>query len=819
MRRILIIFLSLLSIIESQAARQEENISQMIVSLHHEYKLKWNEINQNRAIDQSQLHKIDSILNSYNENSKQSLMVLYSTDSKSFQEIASASQNAINLYDRFAYRTTIYTSMLDDYRQNYLYQDSLLKVLNSIDVSTLSQQARKLYPELTMYIECVKSYDNQILCELVAKDSLYIETSKRINQIKELYQHKYEILRNEVLSDFGDNIFDIVSDWAGYLKRMNQKLDEQLSINEDFINRANEIGLLQAIAESLDGNEFSSWGSVRIVIISVMIIELLVLAFLLSILICFLRWAIKKILNLKFWVRTSWNNAVTKLLHRINYVNGTKTLVILTLWLNVILWILFFIIFDDGEDDNGVIASVAVQTLYFFALLAFIITFCVLHYSGKQTLRSLAVCIPSLISFIYSLFGIIVVMPDEEIIIESTILSVILFVIQSFIYWITRRHLDDLMVRISQLSMIFLGGSMIVALLGLQFLSTLIVVFWCCFMVCSILLSLSKKALYTSIKKYDISEQSIKHNWWILILGKVLYPMAWIYAVLISCRIACRIYSLNDFVNHLLNTYFITPLGNISLNVNLMIFICWNILIAAYLSSILYQLVAHYYKSKNVDNWKDSTFFNQSVIRFVVWGVAIINIMVCMGFNLEWVGYCMAGISTGLGFASREILENLIYGLTLRNGQLKIGDWIICEGLRGQIKNIGLLSTKMECDDGSVITFTNSRLFSMSYQNITLNNGYELLHTEFGVNIGEDLDKLRKMIIDEYAENENYDKTRPISLRIKNITNGQVDLDFCVWVPASDISRLASFNKEYVYNILNSNGIKYPYTFIEVSNV
>lgn len=796
------------------AARQEQSISKMVTSLHHEYKLKWEGIRKNRQKVRQELLKMDTLINRCCDDSRQCAITVYSTDDNSFQDMAFASQNALAQYRDFGRWTSSYTSMLRDYRLAAHRQDSLRKVLTGLDTSRLTPKARKILPGAIALVDSIQGYNTGVLRHLDGLYPRYRDAYHRFEQATKTCERKYEIIRSNVLYNLNDNIIDIVADWDGYIRRMDESKELRWSIDDS----RNVNGTLSSISQG-EADNMSEWGAMRIVGVCIILIAFVVVAVFVALAVCLIRWILKRLLMLRFWSRTRLADVVANVLNGIRYVSGIRYFALVSVWTNVIEWILIY--FTANGDNNGgadVGDSLLAEIFYFNSLVAIITTFFMLRYSRREFWRSLFVCIPTLLAALYSFFSVVMVMPDAEIVVEVPFVTMGLFVLQLLIWWRCHRHLDEMMARISVLSLIFLGLSMVIALLGLQYLSTMVVAFWCSFMLCMIILKSSKHFLDRLIEKHRLADRTVKRTWWIPVFNRVLYPMAWVYAVLWSCQMACIIYSLDGLLSQLLHTYFKTPLGNISINIDLLIFICWNILLAAYLSKIIYQFVDYYHRTNGNESWKDTSILNQNTIRILVWGLAIVNVMIRMGFSMQWVGYCMAGVSTGLGFASREILENLIYGITLRNGQLKIGDWIVCEGIRGQIKSIGLLSTRMESVEGSVITFTNGRLLNMNYENITLNHGYELLHTHFSIVNGEDIEKVRRLLIDGYKHYDCYDKGRQITVYFRQIDNSQIDLDFRVWIPAADRIRLTAFNLEYVYRTLHENGIRYPYPYMEIHN-
>ena len=45
------------------------------------------------------------------------------------------------------------------------------------------------------------------------------------------------------------------------------------------------------------------------------------------------------------------------------------------------------------------------------------------------------------------------------------------------------------------------------------------------------------------------------------------------------------------------------------------------------------------------------------------------------------VGRCDGRTVNGIGFAMKDILENIYYGISLMAGRIKIGDYIICDDI------------------------------------------------------------------------------------------------------------------------------------------
>ena len=139
------------------------------------------------------------------------------------------------------------------------------------------------------------------------------------------------------------------------------------------------------------------------------------------------------------------------------------------------------------------------------------------------------------------------------------------------------------------------------------------------------------------------------------------------------------------------------------------------------------------------------------------------------------------------------------------------GGRIECDGVRGKVKNINYQSTLVETNDGSVIAFLNSQLFTKNFKNMTRNHGYEMAKITVGVAYGSEIDKVRKMIIERISKLNCYDPNKGVQVLFQNFGESSVDLLVVVWVRVfSQVADIALV-KENIYAVLNENGIEIPF--------
>ena len=134
-----------------------------------------------------------------------------------------------------------------------------------------------------------------------------------------------------------------------------------------------------------------------------------------------------------------------------------------------------------------------------------------------------------------------------------------------------------------------------------------------------------------------------------------------------------------------------------------------------------------------VGNWlsavltKTDKTFDTSIVRL---GTRIVSAMAALGIVIHGIsaaGVPVYGIIAGFGvgglavaLAAKPTLENILAGVILfLDGSIKVGDTIDSNPLSGTVEDIGMRSTRIRAEDGSLITVTNSELADRVIRNIS----------------------------------------------------------------------------------------------------
>ena len=401
----------------------------------------------------------------------------------------------------------------------------------------------------------------------------------------------------------------------------------------------------------------------------------------------------------------------------------------------------------------------------------------------------------------------------------------------------------------SWISFIVMAVSTVMAWMGYTLMSVQVLIWW--IMLLTLIQTIT--VIYDLLHKYEDknipSDADVRRTWFFDALYKMVIPIAATFSVALSIYWAARVFDLTQWCERIFRYKFVNQPGLIVLSLERILFCVALAFVFHYLIYLFiqgYQLwkqnraeakaISAFERENDVDGVVDietvvqddptakakvkaaskAVTLSMNIIKYIGWGIYIYIVLVTLQVSRTGITFILTGLSTGIGFAMKDTLENLFYGLSLMNGRVKIGDVIECDGVRGKVSNINYQSTLVETIDGSVIAFLNSQLFTKNFKNMTRNHGYEMAKITVGVAYGSKIDAVRQMIIERISQLDCYDPKKGVQVLFQNFGESSVDLLVIVWVrvasQAADIARV----KESIYGALNDNGIEIPFPQADV---
>ncbi len=113
-----------------------------------------------------------------------------------------------------------------------------------------------------------------------------------------------------------------------------------------------------------------------------------------------------------------------------------------------------------------------------------------------------------------------------------------------------------------------------------------------------------------------------------------------------------------------------------------------------------------------------------SLLRFFsfysLYFLLIASLLSWLGFNMTALLGAAGVFGVAIGFASQTTVSNIISGIFLMLEQsLNVGDLIGCDGVRGRIQEVGLLSVTLKTINNTIIRVPNEQLLKTTVTNFS----------------------------------------------------------------------------------------------------
>ncbi len=706
-------------------------------------------------------------------------------------------------------------------------KDSLLEVRDSMQENSLmllshdepgeTEKTEPLYlsgQQLKDREDCLKfaitlrENLQQFLEKLDAENTYYKSVSGKVEELNLFAKSRYKLLQDNIFKNGGDNYFKILKTLPIQLFRAKSAMDTKY--------------------KPFEGHErtFSEWRGAPVLFISVFLVFYLTISLLISYVV--LRWLLPK----------RWRGDDFKLKRRmLNNVVG------------ICLFAVIVMIVRSSIQRNFVQMGTA-QIINMAWLMEVIFLSLYIRLKGEQMRHAAIIYMPlMLLAFVVILFRIVLI-PNQVV---NLIFPPVLL---GFCIWqwrVSKHHREQL----PMLDIMYMHATSMVMVIacvaswaGFSLLAVQIMIWWT-FQLAAIMtvtciydlmemyeerILFSKLSMGLKEKKAngeDITDdlkllrKKIKHGdyisvTWIYDLFKLtLVPIIGVASVFFSIYWASRVFEMTSLCETFFRMDIVNQKNLIRISLDRLSIVAALWFVFRYLNYGLRGFYCHYRRKMLAENETLNLTLARNVIGILCWGIYFIIVLVVLEVPREGISIVGAGLATGLGFAMQSILENFFYGISLMTGRIHVGDYIECDGIAGKVESITYQSTQIVTEDGCVIAFMNSALFSKNFKNMTRNHRYELIKIPIGVAYGTNVEEVRKMLIEALMPvclEKNADgqsitnvEEQPLKVSFVNFGDSSVDLAVCIWMLVEEKLALTGRVKEIIYNTLNANNIEIPF--------
>lgn len=783
MKRILFVIFALVAfVLPSDAVLKEANLDTTLYILRTEltqYHLNLEE--QNKGLKKQQ-QEIIKELKTINEQSNEISLMLYSQKNGYIFDMAYACSQATELYSDFQQKTAPFRRMIKENNQEVARFDSLMDNLSNMETRFLSKNAAMNRNVCLTLAANIRRQLKEGQTQTEDYQRIYNIFEARLKGLNDYAIKRYADIQGHIFNNKGDNYPKILLELGQNIREMTQSVSEKYK----------PVG-------NLNKSIVSQW-DVRVIFFLFMLIGVYML---ISIVLNFItiRIIVTRLMRLG-----KFQNIQEKFLEKRSSIMSAMTIVTFAIILGIIRMVVKqnFIIMS----SNLLVEYAWLQGVILFSLL--------IRVSGEQIKNAYRIYLPLLaITFLVIAFRIVLI-PNALLSLIFPPILILCSIWQFHMTWKLRRKVPKIDMFYSNVSLGIFIASVIASLIGYILLSVMLLTWWTMLLTCILTLTCLRDCLDDYAKRHNYDQLALHKKWLYRLVQEVIIPIIGVLSILISIYWAADIFNLSDTTMDIFN-YKLKISDIIAFS---LIDITWVVslwILFKYLNSTVCEGLRIRFETNDPSTADSKYMMTKNVMQVLVWGLWLLTSIKICHISSTWFVYVSTGLSTGIGFAMKDILENIYYGISLMAGRIKLGDYIICDGVRGRVSKISYTSTMIDATDGAVIAFQNSQLFTKNYKNMTRNHGYELDILEVGVAYGTNVAEVKKLLIDELMGLDCIYHEKGVKVVLKSFDDSCITLKILVWVNV--LTQYADDGKimETIYDIFNEHGIEIPFPQREVT--
>lgn len=777
-RLYIIILLMVAFVLPSNAVLKEASLDTTLYMLRTEltnYHIDLEK--QNQAAKAQQLAVIQELISIVKQADQNSIM-LYSQRNGYIFDMTYACHEATEQFKKFKSKAVPFRQMIKKNNVEVARFDSLINYLYGMNTMFLSEEAQvNRNVDLTLAVNIRRQLVEKQK-QLQAYVQAYDRTDRKLQALNNYANRRYEDIQNSIFNNGGDNYLRILRNFS-----MNYK-EAKTSVTEKY--------------KPVPGM-MSQW-DVRIIFILFGII---------------IFWGLISIFLNLFTIRI----VITQLMKHGMFENRKESFMAkrpcLIMAMTVVTFAVILGIVRMAVTQNFVIMASQLLVEYSW-LVGVILVSILLRVDNDKIKNTFRIYSPlMLVGFIVIVFRIILIPNDLVNLIFPPVL-----LLCALWQWnvIGRKHNQVLRTdkTYAFISLAVFAVSTIFAWTGFTLLAVQLIIWWTMQLTCVLTITCCEGWLSVYAKRKKLADKAITDKWLYRFIYKVLLPISGVLSFIISIYWAADVFNMSDTTWEIFNKDYIKT-SNFTASLFSISEVACLYFLFNYINITSVDFMRHHFEKADPRSAASKIVMFKNVMQVIIWGIWLMIALNVFQVGKSWLLAIFAGLSTGLGFASKDILENIYYGISLMMGRVKVGDYIICDGTRGKVSSISYTSTMLEATDGSVIAFQNSQLFSKNYKNMTKNHGYELDILEVGIAYGSNVKEVKQILIDALIKLDCIYQDKGVKVLLKSFDDSCITLRIVVWVNVLTQAIDDATIMECIYDTLNDHNIEIPFPQREIT--
>ncbi len=765
MRRILIILTALLTAISSQAVLKEKDLPQTLQILRKELTTYHRELSQMLEQSRRQSEAVRNSLIETLKSSNQNSLMLYSQKQDYVFDLTYACHEATEHYQKFQKQQLPFKAFISRADNDIARYDSLITSLRKMPVNMLDEQARTDRNVCLTLASNIRNSLDENRATLQEYIRYYNMAEQHLSHLNDYAQKRYNDIQTSIFRNGGENYFTILKDLKAYVAKT-----------------------VVTVKKKYQPNEYSQWDS---------------------------RWIFGLLVSIIFYaiVASALNFAAIRYVvpRRLRTAEFLKKRACITMATTTVTFAVILGLAMALTKQNFVLMASNLLVNYAW-LLGVILFSLLLRVKGRQIKSAFRIYTP-LIAMGFVVFAFRIILIPSELV--NLLFPPILLVCALWQWSVISRHnkkvpRSDMFY--TYISLVVFIASVVCSWIGYTLLAVQVLIWWIMQLTCILTITCISQYLKLYSIRHRFSEKPVTQTWHYDLMYQVVLPTMSVGSLMLSIWWAADVFNLSDICWKIFNYKFIERENFQVSIIKITIVICmWFFF--SWLSKTILRLLHLHFQMKDPSTADSRTVMAKNVIQIVIWGSWLLLSLSLLHISVSWLLAITGGLSTGIGFASKNIIENIFYGASLMTGRIKVGDWIEVNGTMGKVANISYTSTVIESLYGEIITFQNSQLFSNNYKNLTRNHGYVLAVVPYGVAYGSDLQQVTQLVDDAVNQMHHkwMDKSKKVKSVVGELADSGINLKMFVWADAPKKSYVISDVLRTIYDTLNAHGIEIPF--------
>ena len=774
MKRILLFCVFTLAIvIEAGAVLKEKDLEQTLGILRTELKQYDSELDRRSTMRKDRTKRLIQQLMATMKRADQNALMLYSQQQDNVFDLTYACHEATQQYHNFHRQQLPFTSFLEKTEGEIARYDSLINHLQGIPTRMMTKYGADNRDSCLLLAQSIRGKLEDNANTLRRNIYLYTKAENRLSELNDYANKRYNEIQQSIFINGGDSYPTLISN----LSRRWTQISDNIRKKYSFSTNAN-----------------SQWSPKWIFGMFLGILFYVLVAIVLNLL--FFKFALPNKFKTEEFKKK-----------RVCIIMATTTVTFAILQGLVI----------NNSSQNFLIMASGLLVEYAW-LLGVVLISLLMRVEGDQIKSAFRIYAP-LIAVGFIVIGCRIILIPNELV--NLTLPPILLLCALWQWSVIRRHNQNIPrsdIFYTYVSLIVFVASVVCSFIGYTLFAVQLIIWWIMQLTCILTITCISRYLEIYAKRKRLTQKPISQTWWYYLVEKVAMPVMGVHSILLSVYWAAKVFNLTDMCFMIFKHPFINmvnaqgePTLTVSILKLIMVINSWFLF--RYITKTVLAFLKMHYEISDPSTAASREVMGKNVIQVLVWGVWLLFSLSLLNISLAWLLAISGGLSTGIGFASKDIIENIYYGASLMAGRIKVGDWIDVDGTMGKVVSISYTSTVVESIQGEVITFQNAQLFTKNYKNLTRNHGYVLTTIPFGVAYGSNLKEVTNMVEEAVnnMHNEYIDQEKRAKCVATEMGDSSVNFKLAVWAEAPKRSHVISEVLKCIYDTLNEHNINIPF--------